>query len=121
MEDEKGSSRAPACIDWSVEEVADWIERLGYKEYRDCFITNAVCGRKMIWVSASTLPSIGVTDWKHIQHIAGAVRKELGLEEPFWNRSITKPHWSQLGMFLEAKSFTGARADRLKFEPNRTS
>ena len=53
MEDEKGSSRAPACIDWSVEEVADWIERLGYKEYR----VNNVCIRssspnniiKMCW------------------------------------------------------------------------
>lgn len=44
------------------------------------------------------------------------MRRELGLEEPYWNRSITKPHRSELGMFLEAKSFTGARADRLKFE-----
>ena len=52
----------------------------------------------------------------YIKHIAGAVRSELGLEEPYWNRSITKPHRSELGMFLEAKSFTGARADRLKFE-----
>ena len=81
---------------------------------------------------------MGVTDWQHIQvtlpantlillgmhepiyislqHIAGAVRKELGLEEPYWNRSITLPRWSELGMFLETKSFTGRRADKLKFE-----
>ena len=51
-----------------------------------------------------------------LQHIAGAVRRELGVEEPYWNRSITKPYRSELGMFLEAKSFTGARADRLKYE-----
>lgn len=56
-----------------------------------------------------------------MQHIAGAVRKELGVEEPYWNRSITKPHWNELGMFLEAKSFTGIKADRLKYEPKRTT
>lgn len=26
-----------------------------------------MCGRKLIWVTASTLPSMGITDWKHIQ------------------------------------------------------
>ena len=24
----------PACLQWTVEEVADWIDKLGYKEYR---------------------------------------------------------------------------------------
>lgn len=28
---------------------------------------NAVCGSKLIWVDASTLPRMGVTDWNHIQ------------------------------------------------------
>ena len=24
----------PVCLSWSVDDVADWIERLGYKQYR---------------------------------------------------------------------------------------
>lgn len=26
--------RVPPCLEWTAEEVADWIESLGYKEYR---------------------------------------------------------------------------------------
>ena len=58
---------------------------------QDCIITNAVCGRKLIWVSASTLPSMGITDWKHIQvimkHYTGT------LSQPCWisqNKEIAK-------------------------------
>ena len=26
-------------------------------------------GRKLIWITSSTLPNVGITDWKHIQVI----------------------------------------------------
>lgn len=53
-----------------------------------------------------------------LQYIAGKVRELLHLETPYWNRTITLPHRSRLGLFLEGKSFTGRRADQLKFEPS---
>ena len=28
------SQNVPQCIHWSTEEVADWIENLGFKEYK---------------------------------------------------------------------------------------
>ena len=36
-DDESSSTsveRVPACLEWTVQEVADWIEKLGYKEYK---------------------------------------------------------------------------------------
>ena len=29
-----GVPAVPRCINWTVEEVADWIENIGFKEYR---------------------------------------------------------------------------------------
>jgi hypothetical protein len=34
MEEVSPVSRVPACLQWTVDEVADWIDKLGYKEYR---------------------------------------------------------------------------------------
>ena len=52
-----------------------------------------------------------------LQLIAGKVRELLGLEEPYWNRSITLRHASDLAIFLEQKSFTGRKSDQLQFQP----
>lgn len=102
---------------WTVEEVAAWISGLGFDEYRECFIRNAVTGRKLIWVDANTLPRMGITNWNHIRLIAREVRKLLDVEEPYWNRSITQPHRCRKGVYLEQKSFTGRKADKLTFAP----
>lgn len=50
------------------------------------------------------------------QVIAKKVRELLGIEEPYWNRSISLLHRESLGLFLEKKSKTGVEADMLTFE-----
>lgn len=103
------------CEFWTIEEVASWIGSLGFHEYRECFISNAVTGRKLIWIDANTLPQMGITNWNHIQLIAREVRRLLETEELYWNRSITQPHRCKKGLYLEQKSFTGRKADKLTF------
>lgn len=48
--------------------------------------------------------------------IAKKVRELLGIEEPYWNRSISLLHRKPLGLFLERKGKTGTEADLLTFE-----
>lgn len=50
------------------------------------------------------------------QVIAKKVREALGIEEPYWNRSISLLHRESLGLFLEKKSNTGVEADLLTFQ-----
>lgn len=50
------------------------------------------------------------------QVIAKKVRELLGIEEPYWNRSISLLHREPLGLFLEKKGKTGTEADLLTFE-----
>ena len=33
-EEEEGGSTAPACLHWDKERVADWVESVGFKDYR---------------------------------------------------------------------------------------
>ncbi len=87
----------PACLQWSPEDVAEWIEYLGFSQYKvnfvfacvwgqavkastwvqkfnwfivfkqRCFTDNLINGRKLITVHASSLPRVGITDFEHIK------------------------------------------------------
>jgi len=42
----------PTCIHWSVSDVANWIEELGFPQYRECFSSNLIDGRKLYCVDS---------------------------------------------------------------------
>ncbi|XP_072424091.1 sterile alpha motif domain-containing protein 15-like isoform X3 [Chiloscyllium punctatum] len=84
--------------------------------FQDCFISNRITGRKLIFVNCSTLPRIGITDFEHMKVISHEIQKLLDIEEPLWSRSISKPHRDPMGLFLERKAPTGRRADALTLE-----
>ncbi|XP_072424090.1 sterile alpha motif domain-containing protein 15-like isoform X2 [Chiloscyllium punctatum] len=87
-----------------------------WHEKEDCFISNRITGRKLIFVNCSTLPRIGITDFEHMKVISHEIQKLLDIEEPLWSRSISKPHRDPMGLFLERKAPTGRRADALTLE-----
>ena len=105
----------PLCVCWSVHEVATWIDHLGFPQYQECFIQNYIDGRKLICIDASSLPKIGVTDFKHIQTLTRAIRRQLGIEDPDWDRSITLPERDSASHFLERKSMTGSGSASLTY------
>ncbi|XP_064625793.1 sterile alpha motif domain-containing protein 15-like [Lineus longissimus] len=107
--------RVPECLHWSCEDVANWVEELGFPYYRDCFLTNLVNGRKLIQVDASALPRLGITDFEHIKVISKGIRDLLYIEEPDWSRRIGLPPRENIGMYLETKSRTGERSDDMTF------
>ncbi|XP_045159892.1 sterile alpha motif domain-containing protein 15-like [Mercenaria mercenaria] len=108
--------RVPQCLYWNVDQVADWIEDLGFPYYRSCITENLINGRKLIYLGASNLPNIGITDFEHIKIVAKSVRDLLTLEEPNWNRSISLPPRSDIGMFLEKKAGSGKEMDAVTYD-----
>ncbi|XP_067894580.1 sterile alpha motif domain-containing protein 15-like [Heterodontus francisci] len=106
----------PRCLHWKEKEVAYWIQKLGFPQYKDTFISNRISGRKLIFVNCSTLPRMGITDFEHMKVISHAIQKLLDTEEPLWRRSIAQPRRDRMGLFLERKAPTGPRADALTLE-----
>ncbi|XP_041070942.1 sterile alpha motif domain-containing protein 15-like [Carcharodon carcharias] len=106
----------PRSQRWQEKEVANWIQKLGFPQYKDCFISNRITGRKLIFVNCSTLPRIGITDFEHMKVISHEIQKLLDIEEPLWSRSISQPRRDPMGLFLERKAPTGPRADALTVE-----
>ncbi|XP_072307302.1 sterile alpha motif domain-containing protein 15-like [Eucyclogobius newberryi] len=102
-------------LQWSCSEVAKWIESVGLPQYKECFTENGISGRKLIHVHGSTLPKLGITDFEHIKVICAHVRELLGITETLWSRSIADPRRDARALFLEQKSKTGARADKLTY------
>ncbi|CAF0996204.1 unnamed protein product [Rotaria sordida] len=109
------SNEVSAAIYWSCDEVANFIEMLGFPQYRECFLRNKVDGRRLIWCDASHLNALGVQDFKHIISIAKSIRELLQIEKPYWNRSITLPYAEALSRYLEQRSVMGHRADELDY------
>ncbi|KAK7101339.1 sterile alpha motif domain-containing protein 15-like [Littorina saxatilis] len=103
--------RIPNAMYWTVDQVAEWIEELGFPHYKSCFTTNMIDGRKLIRIEASAFPRVGITDFEHIKIIAKSIRDLLTVEEPDWTRSISVPPRSNLGMYLELKSARGKQID----------
>ena len=55
-------------LSWSVDDVGCWVKNeLNFPEYVECFARNFIDGSKLINVDASSLPKLGVTDFKHIK------------------------------------------------------
>ncbi|XP_051876690.1 sterile alpha motif domain-containing protein 15-like [Pristis pectinata] len=106
----------PRCLHWQERQVAQWVEKLGFPQYMDCFISNKISGRKLIFVNCSTLPSIGITDFEHMKVISHEIQKLLDIKEPLWSRSISHHHRDPMGLFLERKAPTGPKADALTLE-----
>ncbi|OWF56359.1 sterile alpha motif domain-containing protein 15-like [Mizuhopecten yessoensis] len=109
------NEQVPQCLYWTVDQVVDWIDNLGFPYYKACFATNMINGRKLVTIEAKALPSIGITDFEHIKIIAKSIRDMLNLEEPDWTRSISLPPRNDIGMYVERKSGTGKNIDSLTF------
>ncbi|KAM4014166.1 sterile alpha motif domain-containing protein 15 [Anomaloglossus baeobatrachus] len=105
----------PSCFRWSCRDVGGWVRRKGFPQYEACFTENGVTGQKLIHVTCSTLPRMGVTDCEHVRTIARLVRELLGVTEPSWGRSISLPRRDNMGLFLEQKSQTGAHRELLSY------
>ncbi|KAL6095592.1 samd15 [Pungitius sinensis] len=104
-----------AFLQWSCQDVARWIESLGFPQYKACFVDNFITGRKLIYVNCTYLPRLGVTDFKDMKVICARVRALLGIEDTPWSRSIADPPAGSRVLFLEKKSRTGGRADGLAY------
>ncbi|KAF7643328.1 hypothetical protein LDENG_00241570 [Lucifuga dentata] len=103
-------------LQWSCNDVADWIESIGFTQYKACFTENFINGRKLIYANCTYLPKLGITDFKDMQVISARVRQLLGITETQWGRSIADPPRDAMVLFLEQKSRTGERADKLIYQ-----
>ncbi|XP_067274874.1 sterile alpha motif domain-containing protein 15-like [Pseudorasbora parva] len=105
-----------AFLQWSVQDVALWVESIGFPQYKACFTENFITGRKLIHISCRSLPQLGITDYQHMKMISARLSELLGVTEPRWSRSVADPPQDDRTAFLKMKSRTGQQADSLTYE-----
>ncbi|XP_032441688.1 sterile alpha motif domain-containing protein 15 isoform X1 [Xiphophorus hellerii] len=103
-------------LNWDTEDVANWVESIGFSKYKDCFTENFITGKKLIHVNCNNLPKLGVTDFRDILVISAYVRELLGITETPWNNSIADPRRDTMALFLEVKSRTGRWTNSLTYQ-----
>ncbi|XP_013069786.1 uncharacterized protein LOC106057220 [Biomphalaria glabrata] len=70
----------PACFYWTIDEVADWVESIGYSKYKENFRSHFINGRKLLTVDACVLPKMGITHFGDILAICKHVRELLRIK-----------------------------------------
>ncbi|XP_028165332.1 uncharacterized protein LOC114356384 [Ostrinia furnacalis] len=85
--------RFPEAFNWSVEEVADWMEdTVGLPQYRECILNNHINGLRLLMLEdPSHLPEINIHDFYHIKRITKQVRAEFGTDFVRFARSVGLP------------------------------
>ncbi|XP_076098306.1 sterile alpha motif domain-containing protein 15-like [Mytilus galloprovincialis] len=107
------TSSVPSSLYWNIEEVAQWIEELGFPQYSICFRLNFINGRKLIAIDGSALPNMGIHDYEHIKKITESIRDLLGIEKVKKKEIAMKdPRYA----YMEIKRRSGTMTDHLTYK-----
>lgn len=78
-------------MEWTTNEVLDWIEQLGFPQYRKTFEVNFINGRTLLKIDASALVKMNIKDFDHIKTITSEIRQMYKVEWEIFSRSISLP------------------------------
>nr|XP_055041877.1 sterile alpha motif domain-containing protein 15-like [Misgurnus anguillicaudatus] len=101
---------------WTSQDVAQWMECIGFSQYKACFTENFITGRKLIYVNCSYLPRLGINDFQHMKVISAHIRELLGISDVQWSRSVADAPEDDMSVFLKMKSCTGQRAESITYD-----
>jgi len=65
----------PACFYWTVDEVADWVDSIGYGKYKENFRSHFINGRKLLTVDSCVLPKMGITHFGDILSLSKIIQR----------------------------------------------
>ncbi|KAK0052209.1 hypothetical protein Bpfe_018292 [Biomphalaria pfeifferi] len=102
----------PACFYWTIDEVADWVESIGYSKYKENFRSHFINGRKLLTVDACVLPKMGITHFGDILDLAGYIRDLVGKgPKATWMPTLTAPKFFGDPQKFEVEASTGNDID----------
>lgn len=104
----------PFAFSWSIDNVSDWIEELGFPQYRSVFERNFIDGRKLIRIDSSSLVQKKIQNFDHIKSITAGIRTLYGIEEHVKSpQNPSRLPFKPETMFKIHKSYTGRRYDEM--------
>lgn len=72
----------PIQLKWNYDDVAEWIENLGFPQYRKTFELNMINGRNLILLDANALVRMNIKDYNDIKTITKSIRDMYRMELP---------------------------------------
>ncbi|CAO1386216.1 unnamed protein product [Diamesa hyperborea] len=73
---------------WKNDDVLEWIENLGFPQYKETFKENLIHGRSLLSLDASALVQMNIHDFEHIKKITQDIRRMYNVEKVL-ERSIS--------------------------------
>jgi len=85
----------PACFYWTVDEVADWVDSIGYGKYKENFRSHFINGRKLLTVDSCVLPKMGITHFGDILGLVELIKDVAKCRDGSWSRIIPQPQYNK--------------------------
>ena len=80
----------PEQFQWKNDEVLEWIENLGFPQYKETFRENLIHGRSLLLLDAAALVKMNIHDFEDIKKITQDIRRMYNIEKVV-ERSISIP------------------------------
>lgn len=93
---------------WTAAEVGDWLESIGYGQYRPAFEANNVHGYALLGLTSDMLPKLQVRQFDHCRGIMRELRVMMGKEPDVLE---TQKDCFQKRKYASAKPLDGVRRD----------
>ncbi|OAF72068.1 hypothetical protein A3Q56_00159 [Intoshia linei] len=104
-------------LEWTFSDVADFIESIGFGQYKQCFIENFIDGKNLILLNMNNIQKLGITKYQHIAQISKQIRYLLYLNfDDYFKRSISELPRDVNALYVEQKSKTGKKNDKLIYD-----
>jgi len=104
---------APACIDWNVHQVLEWLKHAGFPHLVETFKTNQITGVRLISVDCSALNQMGLSNLDEMRAVTAAIRELLDTPRPNGLRALMRiPAYEN---YLKKRIKTGKTYDLLTF------
>ena len=81
---------------WGATDVGEWLEAIGFPEYKEVFKVNRIDGRRLLNMPSDHLPKLRVQQWEHIKLImseVGRLRMKVdpSADAPWMQPAIDSP------------------------------
>eukprot|EP00227_Mantoniella_beaufortii_P013257 CAMPEP_0197592330 /NCGR_PEP_ID=MMETSP1326-20131121/15032_1 /TAXON_ID=1155430 /ORGANISM="Genus nov. species nov., Strain RCC2288" /LENGTH=307 /DNA_ID=CAMNT_0043158019 /DNA_START=241 /DNA_END=1167 /DNA_ORIENTATION=- len=93
---------------WSAAEVGDWLDEIGFGQYRPAFEANNMHGYKLLGMTMDMLPRLQVRQFDHCKEIMRALRVLKG-QEPAQMETLAE--CMKMRQFAAAKPIDGVHRD----------
>ncbi|XP_017095440.2 uncharacterized protein [Drosophila bipectinata] len=103
-----------SVFEWDDMDIRRWVNSYGYPQYMNTFRVNMITGRKLLFLDATALCAMNITDFEHIRHLTYGIRMLFHFTLTKFSSSISLPDEKPNELYMLFHTQTGVNYDAVR-------